>query len=200
METGRAGQLRKLYAADLDRVLAVSQLKPRAMALIADCRTVPGALASLEDGGMPRQAVRLLAHALPQREAVWWACMCARHTAPANLAETDRLALEGAEAWVRQPSDEAKQAAAMRAEAAAAKSPEVWAAIAVAWSGAATAPPDPRRQSPSRKLPGTAVVGSIILASLRRTRAASQARLQRFLQSGRGIASGGGGRLAVETP
>lgn len=181
VETGRAGQLRKLYAADLDRVLAVSRLNPRAMAFIADCRTVPGALASLEDGGMRRQAVRLLAHALPQREAVWWACMCARHTAPANLAETDRLALEDAETWVRQPSDEAKQAAAMRAEAA-------------------TAPPDPRRQSPSRKLPGTAVVGSITLASLRRIPAASQARLQRFLQSGRDIASGGGGRLAVETP
>ena len=199
MEPRSAGQPRKLYAADLDKVLAVSHLKPRAMALIAGCRTVPDALQPLEEG-MPRQAVRLVAHGLPAREAVWWACMCARHTAPVTLPDTDRLALEAAEAWVRQPSDETKQAATMRAEAAAAKSPEVWAAMAVAWSAAAATPPDPRRRSPSRKVPGTAVVSSVILASLRKTPKASDVRLQRFLQSGRDIASGGAGRLPVETP
>jgi len=199
VDPGRASQPRKLDAADLDKVLAVSRLKPRAMALIAGCRTVPDALQSLQDGGMPRQAVRLVAHGLPAREAVWWACMCARHTAPVTLADTDRLALESAEAWVRRPSDETKQAATIRAEAAGAKSPEVWAAMAVAWSGAAATPPDPRRRSPSGKVPGTAVVSSVVQASLRQTPKASQARLQRFLESGRDIASGGSGRLPAET-
>jgi len=170
------------------------------MALIAGCRTVPDALQPLEDGGMARQAVRLVAHGLPAREAVWWACMCARHTASVTLPDTDRLALEAAEAWVRRPSDEAKQAATMRAEAAAAKSPEVWAAIAVAWSGVSVPSSDPRRRSPSRKVPGTAVVSSVVMASLRNTPKASQVRLERFLQSGRDIAAGGAGRLPPETP
>jgi hypothetical protein len=200
VEAGRAGQLWKLYAADLDKVLAVSRLNPRAMALIAGCRTVPDALRLLEDEGMARQAVRLVAHALPEREAVWWACMCARHTAPADLPETDRLALEAAETWVRRPSDESKQASTTRAGAAEDKSPEVWAATAVAWTGTSTTPPDPRRRSPSRKVAGTAVVSSVVLASLRKTPMASPVRLERFLRSARDIASGGSGRLPVETP
>ena len=29
-------------------------------------------------------AVRFLAHALPKREAVWWACLCVRKAAGAN--------------------------------------------------------------------------------------------------------------------
>lgn len=200
MEAGRAGQLRKLYAADLDKVLAVSRLKPTAMALIADCRTVPDALQSLEDGGMARQAVRLVAYGLPQREAVWWACMCVRHTAPVTLADPDRAALEAAEAWVRRPSDEAREAAALRAEGAETKSPEVWAAKAVAWSAASAMPSDPRRRSPSGKVPGAAVVSAVVLASLRKTPTVSQAYLHRFLQSGRDIASGGSGRLPVDGP
>lgn len=190
--------LRKLSAADLDSVLAVAYLKPEARALIAGCRTVPEALERLENGGRLRQAVRLVAHALPAREAVWWACMCGRHSAPADLHEDDRQALDAAEAWVRRPSDETRQAAAGRAEAAGTKSPEIWAATAVAWSGAA--PPDPQRRVPSRKVAGTAVASAVIQASLRTAPKRSRMRLERFLESAHDIASGGGGRLPPETP
>lgn len=190
--------LRKLNAAKLDAVLAVAYLKPEARALIAGCQTVPEAFKRLENGGLLRQAVRLIAHALPAREAVWWACMCACHTAPADLAENDRLAREAAEAWVRRPSDESRAVAAARAEAAEAKTPEVWAATAVAWSGDLAPSPDAPRRAPSRKVPGTAVVSAVVYASLRAAPKRSRLRLERFLQSARDIASGGGGRLPQE--
>ena len=35
-------------------------------------------LARLTETGMAEDAVRFLAHALPKREAVWWACQCIR--------------------------------------------------------------------------------------------------------------------------
>lgn len=200
MEGASSGPLWKLRAANLDAALKMSYLKPEALALIAGCQAVPEALQRLENGGLPRQAVRLVAHALPAREAVWWACMCARHTAPADLAESDRMALDAAEAWVRRPSDETRTAATERAEAADAKSPEVWAATAVAWSGEPSTPPDPRRRAPSRKVPGTAVVSAVVLASLRTHPKRSRMRLERFLESAHDIASGGGGRLSPEAP
>lgn len=49
-------------------------------------------------------AVVFLAHALPMREAIWWACVCARY----HLNATDQLYQQGltiAEAWVYDPSD-----------------------------------------------------------------------------------------------
>jgi hypothetical protein len=190
--------LRKLSAANLDAVLVAARLKPAARALIAGCRSVPEALARLENGGLAREAVRLVAHALPTRETVWWACMCASHTAPADLAESDRQAVEAAEAWVRRPSDESRLAATGRAEAADTKSPEVWAATAVAWSGEPSTPPDTQRRAPSRKVPGTAVASAVVLASLRTSPERSRMRLERFLESAHDIASGGGGRLPQE--
>jgi hypothetical protein len=190
----------KLRAADLNAVLTMAHLKPAALALIAGCQTVPEALQRLDEGGMPRQAVRIVAHGLPAREAVWWACMCARHTAPADLAESDRLALDAAEAWVRRPSDELRQTAAVRAADAEVKSPEVWAARAVDWSGAPATPPESKRRIPSRRVAGTAVLSAVIQAALRTTPKRSGTRLEQFLESARDIASGGGGRLPPEAP
>jgi hypothetical protein len=192
--------LQKLSAANLDGVLAVAYLKPEARALIAGCGTVPEALERLENGKLLRQAVRLVAYALPAREAVWWACMCASYTAPGDLPENDRGAMDAAEAWVRRPSDETRSAAAARAEAADVKTPEVWAATAAAWSGEPATSSDPPRRVPSRKVPGTAVVSAVIQASLRATPRRSRTRLERFLESGHDIASGGGGRLPPEAP
>src|SRR3989442_581350 len=48
-------------------------------------------------------AVRFLAHALPKREAVWWACQCARAVAGAELPPKIAAALQIAEKWVADP-------------------------------------------------------------------------------------------------
>src|SRR5947209_6335458 len=48
-------------------------------------------------------AVRFLAHALPKREAVWWACLCARAVAGSKPAPAETAALQVAEKWVADP-------------------------------------------------------------------------------------------------
>src|ERR1700722_16356761 len=66
----------------------------------------------LRDGSTPRQfldvlvekqqfpdAVRFLAHALPKREAVWWACLCARQAHGPNPPAPLGPALQAAEKW-----------------------------------------------------------------------------------------------------
>jgi hypothetical protein len=86
-------------------------------------------------------AARLLAYALPKREAVWWACLCVRHVAadtpPAGLA-----ALEAAERWVIEPHEAHRRAAMQAAEELEFQTTASWAAVAAFWSSGSMAPPE----------------------------------------------------------
>lgn len=70
---------------------------------LLDRQTSP-LLDHLCDNNLLTAAARLLAYALPEREAVWWGCMCVGHTA-AQCEEGERRALEAAEAWVWHPGE-----------------------------------------------------------------------------------------------
>jgi hypothetical protein len=188
----------KFSAADLATLLARVALPAATAAAIHDCTTVSTALAALEAGGFHAEAARLIAHALPKREAVWWGCMCALHTAPSDLPECDRAAREAAELWARQPTDPVRRAAMTRAQATAFDTPEAWAAVAAFWSGDSMAPEGQPAVPPAPHLTGTAVAGAVALSAVRGEVSRRSARLQRFLESGRNIAAGGPGRLAAE--
>ncbi|MGH7153961.1 MAG: DUF6931 family protein [Acetobacteraceae bacterium] len=190
----------KLAAADLPTIRSRLALDDQAEAAVKDCRTAPEALDALEAAGLLLQAARLVAHALPKREAVWWACMCAQHTAPADLPAPDRQARETAEAWVRDPSDKLARQALAEAQAGGCTSPEAWAGVAAAWSGESLAPAGQAIVPPSPHLTGTAVIGSVQLASVRGDPLRQPQRLKHFLESARSIAAGGPGRLPPEEP
>jgi len=59
-------------------LLARLELAPEYLHRVAGCATADNAASVLESIGALTDAVRVAAHALPRREAVWWACMCAR--------------------------------------------------------------------------------------------------------------------------
>lgn len=188
----------KLASRDLAPLIAALDLPEAAAAVARPCETVPAALLALEGGGHLLEAVRLLSHALPGREAVWWACMCAQHTAPADLPAPDGHAREAAEKWVRQPAEPARRQAMAHAHATGFGSPEAWAAVAVFWSTGSMAPEGQPDVPPPAHLAGTAVAGAVALASVRGDPKRREARLRRFLASGRNIAAGGAGRIAPE--
>jgi hypothetical protein len=188
----------KFKVADLAALVPLVAFPSGPAIAIHDCATVPAALAALEAGGFQVEAARLVAHALPKREAVWWACMCALHTAPPDLPEPDRTAREAAELWVRQPTDAARRAAMQKAQATDFGAPEVWAAVAAFWSGDSMAPEGQPAVAPAPHLTATAVTSAIGLSAVRGDASRRAARLQRFLESGRNIAAGGPGRLPVE--
>src|SRR6266536_3929242 len=96
--------------------------KVTAKSAVEICKLVPlgdEAKKLLRDGLTPRQyldvliekqqyvdAVRFLAHALPKREAVWWACLCARKAVGPNPPAPIQAALQAAEKWVVDPSED----------------------------------------------------------------------------------------------
>jgi len=188
----------KLAGSELAALLPRLALTADAATALQNVAAVPDALNQLEAAGFLLEASRLTAHALPKREAVWWACMCASHTAPPDLPETDRQARETAEHWVRQQTDALRRAAMQQAEAGGFASPEAWAAVAAFWSGDSMAPEGQPAVPPAPHLTGTAVAGAVALAAVRGDPVRQPKRLKHFLESARNIAAGGPGRLPPE--
>src|SRR6185437_6059096 len=133
------------------------------------------ALGRLEEAGYLGEAVKLMAHALPNRAAVW-----------------------SAEQWVRKQTDEVRREAFDHAQRAGFGTAESWAAVAAFWSGDSMSPLGQPKVPPAPHLAATAVTGAIALASVRLHPARREDRLRRFLASGREIAGGGVGRLEPE--
>lgn len=185
----------KLASAVVQTVLERADLAPEAAAAASGAPDAAAALARIVQSGLMADAARFLAHALPKREAVWWACMCARATAP-EPPPPDAAALAAAEAWVRKPEEEQRRMAMAKAEAAGFRSAEAWAAVAAFWSGGSMAPPGQPVVPPADHLTGVAVAGAVSLAAVRREPEKAEATFRRFIESGLDIAAGGSGRLA----
>jgi hypothetical protein len=190
--------LHKLTGANLRLLLPHLRLAYEHANAIGGVTDVVEALDQLQRHSFLDEAATLLAHALPKREAVWWACVCADHTRPADLSAADLLARAAAEAWVRRQRDELRVQAMEHAQAAGCQTPEAWSAVAAFWSGGADGPVNEEDAPPDDHLTGTAVTGALRLAAVRNHPNRQVRRLRRFLDSGRAIAAGQTGRLPLE--
>lgn len=184
---------------NLASVLPHLQLDEEGRSALAGCKSAVEALDRLEQAGLLVEATRLIAHALPAREAVWWACACSRHTAASGSDPSlEAKVREAAEEWVRRQTDEHRRAAMKEAETAGFDSPEAWAAVGAFWSGDSMAPLDAPKVPPQPHFTGLAVAGSVALAAARGPAVRRDDRLVRFLASAKDIAAGGAGRLEAE--
>ena len=111
-------------------------------------------------------AVRFLAHLLPKREAVWWACQCARQTAGTDPPPAVAGAIKAAETWVSELNDEARRAAYSAATAAGLATAAGCAAMGAFASDGSLAPPDAPPVPPGEYLTAQMVAGSVIIASV----------------------------------
>ena len=147
-------------------------------------------LDELKAHGLFTDALRFLAHALPKREAVWWACLCARQTLGGSESETAAAALRAAERWAAQPDEANRRAADAAAQRAGVGTPAGCAAMAAFWNGGSLAPTGLPDVAPADHLTARGVAGSVLLATVvtQPDRAAEKAR--RFLALGLEIASG----------
>jgi hypothetical protein len=201
------GKLRTFPTAVAARLLRLPQAHA---ALLADDPVSAVLLERLHERGLLMEAARLIGYALPEREAVWWACKCVAYTAPASLPPEQEAALAAAENWVRRPDDATRAnsaraaagagydtACAWTARAAFASRPayelhprcgrriERAIALAAVSGGAARAEPSAGAEPGAQAGPrGRPEPGARI-----------ETRLQRFLASGLDIARGGGGHL-----
>jgi hypothetical protein len=133
-------------------------------------------------------ACRFLALALPKREAVWWALLCAK-TDPAPTPPAT-AALQLAEKWVLETSEENRQPGQAAAEAAGLGTPAGLTALAVFVSGGSMAPPEVSQVPPAEHLTGTVVGNALIMAALLPTPAEADGKFRQFLATGIEVAQG----------
>ncbi len=141
-------------------------------------------------------AVQFMAFALPAREAVWWACHCARQVQEDPASPAIAAAVEAAEAWVRRPTEENRRGALARAQATDFQSPAAWAAMAAFWSSGSMAPEHVPDVPAPGHLVGCAVAGAVMLAAVQSEPQLADEKRARFLAAAINIANGGNGRIS----
>lgn len=135
--------------------------------------------------GRLADAVVFLAHALPQREAVWWGCLCLWQTMRPSPPPAVDAALAAVVRWVREPSEPHCQAA-QRAVDAAGEAPVGFLARAVTFCAASLTPPGLPVVPPPPYLAHATISGALQMAAAR----GGDRRLRDFLHWGTDVAEG----------
>lgn len=144
-------------------------------------------LTILVENRLYADAIRYMAHALLNREAVWWACLCAR-AVEADALEAmpveHRQALGAAVRWVLEPTEANRQAAGRSVEPAGTRTPAGAVARAAAFALGQVEPPSTGNTPPNPTLAARMAAASVLLA------AKSSDRLRRSITLGLDVAYG----------
>ena len=170
-------------------ICAELELSEFARACLAQSPVASSFLSMLLRADCHRDAVTFLAHALPRRQAVRWACDCVEAGAELGLPEAACAAVAAARNWVVEPT-----AARCQAAATAAEGPGLdrdgggrFAAFAAAWSGQSLAPEGQPVVAPAPALGAAAVCAAVMLAAAAGSPGGMDVRLRDFI--GRGMLS-----------
>jgi hypothetical protein len=133
---------------------------PEAKALLQPGQTPTQYTAALQKGNFSQDHIHFLAHGMPERESVGWACKSSAKVSD-KLEPSDKTALQAAQAWTKNPTPATQSAAAAAAAKTNFQGPGAWAAQGAAWAKTPGAPPSPAAPN----LTGHAVAGSVMLAA-----------------------------------
>jgi hypothetical protein len=177
--------------AGLAALCVTAQVSDQARALLrAGAATQPGEFVqTLMAREQYQDAVRLIAHALPRREAVWWAWVCARRAAGETPPPEIAAALAATERWIAHPDDANRRAAMEAAEAADLGTPAGCAGLAAFFSGGSVAPPEAPATPPGEHLTARAVSGGVMLAAVTGEPERAAEKYKAFLQQGLDVAA-----------
>ncbi len=171
------------------------ELSEQALNLLEETDTPAIYFNKILDKQLFTDSIIFLANALPKREAVWWACVCAKECIVDTSPAHDIKAIELAEAWVYKSVQKVCDRTYPAAEATEFTSPAGWAAIAAFWSGENISPSKEAVIPPTPDLTGKAVNGAILLASTKEQNPDDiEKNYQSFIAKGVDIANGGDGR------
>ena len=166
----------------------VAELGGDAMALLTPEAQPPDFATLLLEKKLFPDAVRFVAHALPKREAVWWAWVCARRSAGANPPGNIKTSLEATEKWISQPTEENRRAAHAAAQAADFSTAAGCAGLAAFFSGGSLAPPHAPPVPPGEHLTAKAVAGAVVFAAMAAEPEKAPEKFQNFVTQGLEVA------------
>src|SRR5262249_38189654 len=125
-----------------------------------------------------------------KREAVWWASLCVRSVAGTNPVPEVVAALQAAEQWATDPTEENRRAALVAAEASGLGTPAGCTAMAAFWSGGGLGPANLPPMPPAEHLTARGVSGAVLLALVIAEPEKAAEKAGRFLAQGIAVADG----------
>jgi hypothetical protein len=167
------------------------ELDASAKGLLRNGATPAQYLQSLVEKSMLDDALRFLARAMPKREAIWWACQCAKLVVDNAASPEEQASLRAAEKWVQDPSEDNRRAA-MKASEASSGGPGKFTACAVFFSGGSLAPANCPVVVPPENMTGRFVAGAILLAAVMREPQKKAEHITKFVTQGVEIGNGRG--------
>lgn len=185
----------KIQAKDAKTILSKFKASEEACALSRTESPPLSFLNSLITMGLFVDACHFLAHALPKREAAWWAYICAEQAEKKHPNPLCQQALEKIKQWVYQPTDENRRAVQIFTEKLGFDTASAWAANAVFWSGGSITAPENPDVMPPENLSAHAVAGTVMLAATLYRPEGAVANYQHFLAQGINIAENGHGEI-----
>lgn len=189
---------KKINAEKVGEIIDLNELAAESKALLSADMWPESFIEELSKSEQWLDAVKVLSHALPRREAVWWACMCATQMEALASDESERMALEAAEKWVYQPSDDHRADAFRQVQKSRSNSVGTLCALAAAFSEETLPLGDGQEMEVDSTGFPKIVIGTILMAAGEGNGSQFKQRLQNFLHSGIDIACGGNGVIAKE--
>lgn len=171
-----------------ETIAGVAELSDEALALLKPEFDPRAFVERLTEAKMYRDAVQFLAHALPKREAVWWAWVAARRASGANPPPKIAAALKATEDWISNPSDESRRAARAAGEKAEFRTPAGCVGLAVFLSGGSLAAPGAPEVPPGEYLSAKMVSGAVVVAALATEPEKGPEKFQSFISQGLEVA------------
>ncbi|MCU0877366.1 MAG: hypothetical protein MUF06_06225 [Pirellulaceae bacterium] len=159
-------------------------------AIAKQVATGPELVAALTTAEMFAKAVRVQAHILPKRLAVWWGVNAVRELALADFPPTETAAVDAAAEWAIDPSESRRRDAESAAGATKYNGPGSWLAMAVFWSGGSLSAPHLPEVPPDDKLTGQGVTNSLMIAATYQAPLEAKNRYRAMLATAIKIASG----------
>jgi len=144
----------------------------------------------LSERNLLQDAVRFLSAALGKREAVWWACFCARVVTDLKLHGVQADAIVAAERWVVAGTEENRRATMAAAEAAKIGNAASLAAMAAFFSEGSLAPPDVNPVPPAEDLTAKMAANAVWIGAVSSEPQKAPEKIRRFLTMGIEIAEG----------
>jgi len=166
-----------------------AELPPKIRAVVGAEERPVALLDRLTAGSKHVEALRLLAFALPKREAVWWGCLCVWRVQADAFKPTEEVALQAAVRWVLDPSEERRRLAGPAA-AAVEGTPAGHLAQAAFQSGGSLVGPELPVVPPAPELTAKNVAVALLLAPTAGPPDQVPLQHERFLSLGIGIAQG----------
>jgi hypothetical protein len=185
---------KKIVAERACDIIDTADLEPDSRDLMDSGMRPETFIEKLSAAGKWMDAVKVMAHALPRREAVWWASVCAEQMNGPGGDADEVAALKAAENWVYEPTDEYRKKAFQLAQNSRTNSLGTLTALAAACSGG-NLPLDEDTEVELDAAVFPQIVGGIVIMAATDEIERADEQFKRFLASGQDIACGGSGKI-----